>query len=629
MARDLLAYVPVALAWAAVAYKLSAFLRHPGEPALRSFWFGLLALALSLTTLLPPVYLGIDRLVGIPNLARVLAHCLMVLAAWSIHMFLFHLNYPDAQARPDRRREGLLLGITLALLIGLFGLSDVEEESLEFTSRYADTPFIAEYRLVLLGWLGFVLANAARLSWRYAGISVSRPSLHLGLRLVAIGATVGLGYSVHGAFYLAARRFDLRYPFGDEELVSDALLAVCLVLILIGSTMPAWGIRLGIPALHAWAGRYRACRRLYPLWRDLCRASPGIALVPPSGAVLDALTLAGTGFRLYRRVVEIRDAQLALRPHLDPRAAVHAAALCRESGMAGEEMEAVIEAARLAATLRAKERAKGFSDPDRAPRLPGWADVQREAAFLGRVAHHYVRSPIVRAVLARLEQEDDEVASAAQGAHSVTGPTGGNHSRPVERARGPARQRLARLVTELLAPAPTVAMLLVVVAWHSAAAASEALQWALLSVLFAALLPFLYILRGVRRKRLTDIHVYRREQRPRVLSIGIGSVIVGFALLTVLGAPRDLIALVGAMAVGLATSTLVTLFWKVSVHTAVNSGAVTILVLVFGEGLLIVTPLVALVGWARVEVEDHSPAQVVVGAALGAAVAAGIFPLLR
>ena len=58
MARDLLAYVPVALAWAAVAYKLSAFLRHPGEPALRSFWFGLLALALSLTTLLPPVYLS-------------------------------------------------------------------------------------------------------------------------------------------------------------------------------------------------------------------------------------------------------------------------------------------------------------------------------------------------------------------------------------------------------------------------------------------------------------------------------------------------------------------------------------------------------------------------------------------
>jgi len=629
MARELLAYVPVALAWAAVAYKLLALHRTPGELGLRSFWFGLLALALSLTTLLPPVYLGIDRLVGIPNLARLLAHCLMVIAAWSIHMFLFYLNYPDAQARPGRRREGLLLGLTIALLIGLFGLADVEEESLEFTSRYANTPFIAEYRLVLLGYLGWVLANAARLSWRYAGISAGRPSLHLGLRLVATGASVGLGYCAHGALYLAARRFDLGYPFGDGELVSDSLLALCLVLILIGSTMPAWGARLGIPALHGWAVRYRACRRLFPLWRDLCRANPGIALVPPSGSIADALAPRGTGFRLYRRVVEIRDAQLALRPHFDPRAAAHAATLCRERGITGEEAEAVSEAARLASALRAKERGVVFNDFDSAPRTPGWPDVHREATFLGRVAHHYVHSPIVRTVLGRLEYDDAGAAPVVAETDSTTCPTGGYLHHPVERAGGRARQRLARLVTEVLAPAPTVAVLLVVVAWHSAAAASEALQWALLSVLFAALLPFLYILRGVRRKRLTDIHVYRREQRPRVLSIGIGSVIVGFALLTVLGAPRDLTALVGAMAVGLATSTLVTLFWKVSVHTAVNSGAVTILVLVFGEGLLIVTPLVALVGWARVEVEDHSPAQVVVGAALGAAVAAGIFPLLR
>ncbi|MCL5108047.1 MAG: hypothetical protein M1401_04130 [Chloroflexi bacterium] len=629
MVREILAYVPVLLTWAAVAYKLLAFLRSPGEPGLRSFWFGLLALALSLTTLLPPVYLGIDRLVGISNLARLLAHCLMAVAAWSIHMFLFYLNYPDARTRPGRRREVFLLGLTLALLIGLFALADVREETLDFTSRYADTPFIAEYRLVLIGYLGLVLANAARLSWRYAGISAMRPSLHLGLRLVAIGATVGLGYSAHGAFYLAARRFDLGYPFGDEELVSDALLAVCLVLVLVGSTMPAWGARLGIPALHAWAVRYRACRRLYPLWRDLYRANPQIALIPPSGAVCDALTLRGTGFRLYRRVVEIRDAQLALRPHVDPRAAVHAAALCRESGIVGEEAGTVTEAARLASALRAKEQGRVFGDPERAPRMPGWGDVQREAAFLSRVALHYIRSPIVHAVLARLEQEDVEAVPVVREAHGTIGPSGDIHPRPVERAGRGSRRQLARLVTELLAPAPTVAMLLLVVSWHSAAAASEALRWALLSVLFAAALPFLYIVRGVRRKRLTDIHVYRREQRPRVLLIGIGSVLVGFTLLTLLGAPRDLVALVGAMAVGLASSTLVTLFWKVSVHTAVNSGAVTILVLVFGEGLLVVAPLVALVGWARVQVKDHSPAQVVVGAALGAAVAAAVFPLLR
>jgi len=288
-----------------------------------------------------------------------------------------------------------------------------------------------------------------------------------------------------------------------------------------------------------------------------------------------------------------------------------------------------VEAARLASALWAKERERVFSDPDHPLKVPGWGDVQREAAFLGRVAHHYASSPIVRAVLTGLEQEQVDVAPVVREAHGTIGPKGEINSRSVGSAGGTAQRRLARLLTELLAPAPTAAMLLVAVSWHSATTASEALRWALLSALFAAAVPFLYILRGVRRRRLTDIHVYRREQRPRVLLVGIGSVVVGFALLAVLGAPRDLVALVGAMAVGLATSALVTLFWKISVHTAVNAGAVAILVLVFGEGLLVVTPLVALVGWARVQVGDHSPAQVVVGAALGAAVAAGVFPLLR
>jgi membrane-associated phospholipid phosphatase len=195
--------------------------------------------------------------------------------------------------------------------------------------------------------------------------------------------------------------------------------------------------------------------------------------------------------------------------------------------------------------------------------------------------------------------------------------------------RQSGRRRLARLVTEALAPAPTVALLLLVVAWRSAPSPAEALRWGLLAALFASLVPFAYILRGVRRRRLTDHHVGVREQRPLPLLVGIASVLAGLALLAAWGAPRDLVALVAAMAVGLATSLLVTLAWKISVHTAVVAGAVVILVLVFGPTLLALAPAVTLVGWARVEVGDHTPAQVVAGAALGATVAAVVFSLLR
>jgi membrane-associated phospholipid phosphatase len=168
-----------------------------------------------------------------------------------------------------------------------------------------------------------------------------------------------------------------------------------------------------------------------------------------------------------------------------------------------------------------------------------------------------------------------------------------------------------------------------VVAWRSAPTPGEAVKWGALAALFASLVPFGYILRGVRRRQLTDHHVGVRAQRPLPLLVGVASVLVGLGLLAVWGAPRDLVAVVAAMAVGLATALLVTLFWKVSVHAAVTAAAVVILVLVFGPWLLLLAPLVALVGWARVASGDHSPAQVIVGVLLGGAVAATVFPLLR
>jgi hypothetical protein len=45
--------------------------------------------------------------------------------------------------------------------------------------------------------------------------------------------------------------------------------------------------------------------------------------------------------------------------------------------------------------------------------------------------------------------------------------------------------------------------------------------------------------------------------------------------------------------------------------------------------VLILAPLVALVGWARVELRDHTPTQVTAGAAIGAIIAAIVFTYLR
>jgi len=191
-----------------------------------------------------------------------------------------------------------------------------------------------------------------------------------------------------------------------------------------------------------------------------------------------------------------------------------------------------------------------------------------------------------------------------------------------------AGRPFARVVTEVFAPANLVIGLLVLVAWHSASTTAGRIAWGLGAALFAGVLPLAYLIRGTRRGRWSDHHVGEREKRPTVILVILASVLVGVGLLVLAGAPRELLALMAAMAAGLVVTLAVTLGWKVSVHAAVAGGTVVILALVFGPALNLLWPVVALIAWSRVQLRDHTTWQVLAGAALGAAVASAVFTLL-
>ena len=144
--------------------------------------------------------------------------------------------------------------------------------------------------------------------------------------------------------------------------------------------------------------------------------------------------------------------------------------------------------------------------------------------------------------------------------------------------------------------------------------------------LFAGGIPYAVLATGVRRGRFTDMHLSRREERPVMMAIGLASVTIGLGLMVLLDAPRELFALVGAMVAGVAVALVVSAFWKISIHTSVTAGSATILALVFGPWALVLTPLVIAVAWARVRLGAHTVSQVLVGAAVGAAVAYASVP---
>jgi hypothetical protein len=397
MGRLLLYGTPVGLLWAAVLGKLPALRRDPHNRALRAYWLALLALALAVTVLLPPVHLALDRGTGVANLARLLGHSLALVNACAAQAFLLYSNYSEVVARPRVQRRAWALAATLVLMSTLFTLGRVHHETLDFIGSYGTAGPILAYWLVFLVNLGVALMEVARLAWRWSGLT-GRAILRLGLRLTSAGGLVGLAYVGYDLLFLTASQLDRADLLGNQPLITQALLAAAIGLVVVGSTMPAWGPRVGLPGLLLWASQYRAHRRLYPLWRRLCEAVPEIVLLPPASLFRDALAVRNLGFRLRRDVIEIRDARLALRPYLDPEIAGAAEELGRRAGLSGEELRAVAEAASLAAAVQAKARGRPTTG-DRALETPGAADLEGEIAWLVKVAAAYAGSPLVRAVV--------------------------------------------------------------------------------------------------------------------------------------------------------------------------------------------------------------------------------------
>jgi len=182
------------------------------------------------------------------------------------------------------------------------------------------------------------------------------------------------------------------------------------------------------------------------------------------------------------------------------------------------------------------------------------------------------------------------------------------------------RQAWTRRCTYWLEPKNWLIVTVLAIGWHADGRAG--LGWGLLAALFTAVLPTLFITAGVRGGRWSDRNVGARRPRLIVLAFITASVAAGLILLLVLGAPRLLTGYLAFMLASVAVLAVVTVVWKISIHCAVASGSVAILALTYGPPVLCGYALVALLGWSRVALKDHTVAQVVAGAVLGAAAAA-------
>jgi len=157
----------------------------------------------------------------------------------------------------------------------------------------------------------------------------------------------------------------------------------------------------------------------------------------------------------------------------------------------------------------------------------------------------------------------------------------------------------------------------------------NALLWAVLFTAIAVGIPVLYIVWQLRLGKISDFHLRIRSERFKPMIVQILSLLTAAALLWTGPAPAILLetALWGAsISVFLLA---VTLFWKISGHSTAAASFSVFMGFLFGPEVSPLLLLIPVVGWARVRIKRHTPAQVLAGTLTGLLFTIGFMFLLH
>ncbi|MFF5563191.1 MAB_1171c family putative transporter [Streptomyces sp. NPDC012623] len=357
--------------------------------------------------------LGFSLLLNAPNtrpapslaaLLVVLTHGLKLAALTCVALMAAMLDRPpaDRAARARRLGTGLVVQLASALLYAASHVTVTEDSVLVRPGR---SWAFALYGALFAAYGCLCVVPLIRVLARHARRAVPGP-IRTGLRLMTLACCAGVLWT---SWALADALEVLRIGrVGLGEDLMSTLLGVPVALLGVGGASATfWPGVLAAPA--RWFRARRTFHALEPLWAALYAELPGIALDGPPARRRGGLPWRAT-FELYRRVVEIRDAYLALRPYAEPETAEWITSSARRPDAADARREAALEADAIAAALENRRlgRRPGAPAPEAAhpaPHAP--RTLADEADWLRRVAHAFARPSEAGRTGRRVEAADD------------------------------------------------------------------------------------------------------------------------------------------------------------------------------------------------------------------------------
>lgn len=137
-----------------------------------------------------------------------------------------------------------------------------------------------------------------------------------------------------------------------------------------------------------------------------------------------------------------------------------------------------------------------------------------------------------------------------------------------------------------------------------------------ISIFFGGLLPFILCYFWAKQKNL-EMDIPTKEDRIYPLLMVIPSYLVGLIILYFIGTPTIITMLMFCYFSITILVILISLHWKISLHSMGIAGPAVFLIYIFGIPGVIFSLILPVVMWSRVYLRRHTLPQVIIGALLG------------
>jgi len=414
----LFVYITVfATAWSglAVVAHLRPSKRGSDDPATSSAKTSLLVAAvmatMSYTLSIPPLStlltvdgMWINWIVGI-----VIGNSVVIY----VHMFyLFSVEDRPAAVR-IARRVWLIYALVVAAIIVLFVMNPAARDfDLGPAGRYRSggpgEPAASIAYILSFAFAGTMNLVVCRVGWRWVKLAKATPWLAMGLRTNAIGQMLAFFMVAHMIGYNIALLLGIVPPW-TQDVVESPIKGLAGLATMLGLSATAMSLWIRNARVVVWVHDNRARRRLYPLWKQMYDLAPGIAIEPPpTSALLDMLRVWQPKRQLVNRIVECWDGHRYFRVPAGTRDLARQQG--RDAGLRGPELDAVVEAARLAVGFEVarsgqREFPAEVSTASEASRIVQESgDTAAEVRWWGDVLTALHTSPVVAQVHARTDE---------------------------------------------------------------------------------------------------------------------------------------------------------------------------------------------------------------------------------